>query len=76
MLDSDCYLLDSNPCLLDSNYYVLDSNYCVSLEYRQLKHPNMPSIVSRIGHLLTYETIPVRLIDIYGTHYESRLRKS
>ena len=39
------------------------------MEYRQVAHIDLPSIVSHIGLLLTYETFTIRVIDIYETHY-------
>ena len=39
------------------------------IEYRQVAHIDLPSIVSHIGLLLTYETLTIRVIDIYETHY-------
>ena len=34
-----------------------------------MAHIDLPSIVSHIGLLLTYETLTIRVIDIYETHY-------
>ena len=34
-----------------------------------MAHIDLPSIVSHIGLLLTYETFTIRVIDIYETHY-------